>query len=191
MAFVSSIVGGALGTVGTIFSNLSADKTRAELQDLESKDPGYNQSPYAKQRYGLAQTLLNARMPGASNIERNIEKTGAATRDNIDRNATDGSQALAMGAVAQGNENQAFENLGTSEAQDYYNRLNNYNSANQGMVQEGDKSYQDQVRQWQDKVNISLGRNNLRQQQGQNLVSLGGMIGGMNFGGGGAGGGKS
>lgn len=188
MAWIGQAVGGALGTVGTIFANISADKARGELAAEQKTDPAYSTSQYATQRYGLASTLLNARMPGAENIERNIYTNEANQEANIEKNATDGSQALAMGAANAGNTNKAFQNLGTQEAQDYYNRLNNYNSANQGMVSEGDKVYQDQARRWQDQVNITMGRNALRQQQGQNLVSLGGMIGSMGGGSGGGGG---
>lgn len=189
MAWIGQAVGGALGTVGTIFANISADKARGELAAEGKTDPSYNSSPFAAQRYGLASTLLNSRMPGASNVERNIYTNEANGNANIDKNATDGSQALAMGAANAGNANKAFENLGTQESQDYYNRLNNYDTANQGMVSEGDKVYQDQARRWQDQVNITMGRNALRQQQGQNLVSLGGMMGSMGGGMGGSGGG--
>lgn len=130
----------------------------SELNKMQSninpQDPKYNTSPYAQQRLGLAQTLLNSRMPGASAMERNIYGNQANQLDNVNRNATSGSQALAMGAAAQGQSNQAFQNLGVQEQQDYYNRLQNVTGAQAGMTQEGDKVHADQLRDYQEKMQL-------------------------------------
>lgn len=190
-AWVAAAVGAALGTVGTIGANLSGDKTRRELSRLGKNDPKYTESPIAKQRLGLAQTLLNARMPGAVAQERNIYGAQANQLANVNQNATDSSQALALSAGALGQTNEAFNQLGAAEAQDYYNRLANLTGAQEGMIREGDKLYQDQVRRWQDQVNISLARHGIRAQQGQNMSNLGSMIGSMGGMGGGMGGGAA
>jgi len=121
---------------------------------INPNDPTYRTSPYAQQRLGLAQNLLNARMPGATSMERNIYGNAANQMSNVNRNATSGSQALAMGAAVQGQANQSFQNLGTQEQQDYYNRSQNLASAQQGMTQEGDKVYQDQLRDYQEKQQL-------------------------------------
>lgn len=192
MAWIAQAVGAALGTIGTIGANLSGDKTRKELQRLKDSDPSYTENPYAKQRFALAQQLMNARMPGVANMERNIYGTQANTLANINRNATDSSQALALAAAAQGQTNDAFNQLGQLEMQNQQNMLQNYNQANAGMVAEGDKKYEDMIRRWSDQVNIAMAKHAIRGQQGQNMVGLGSMIGNMNFGGGGGmgGGGK-
>lgn len=132
----------------------AANKLKNQANAINPNDPKYNTSPYAQQRLGMAQTLLNARMPGASAMERNIYGNQANQLQNINRNATSGSQALAMGAAAQGQTNQAFQNLGVQEQQDYYNRLQNVTGAQQGMTQEGDKVYQDQLRDYQEKMSL-------------------------------------
>lgn len=147
---MGALIGLGLGTVGAIGGLISSFGNNAKLDNLYKQDPAYKANPIAGQRLGLAQTLLNGRMPGATAMERNIYGNQANQLANVNRNATDSSQALALGASAQGQTNQAFQNLATQEQQDYYNRLQNYTGAQQGMIQEGDKVYQDQVRKYGD-----------------------------------------
>jgi hypothetical protein len=193
MSMIAGIAGMAVGTAGTIISNISGDVTKRRLSRLEDKDPSYTADPNVSQKYGLAEQLLNARMPGASQAQANIYGAQAQQQGSIERNATDGSQALAMGAANTANTDKAFSNLGMQEAGNYNNMLANYNQANQGMTDEHDKVYQDAVRKWQDSVNITMARGNISQGQGQNMVALGGSImgaaGGMGGGSGGSGGG--
>lgn len=183
MAWIGTAVGGVLGTVGTIAANLEGDKTRRRLLSMIGTDPQYQESPYAKSRLGLAQQLINSRAPGAQGQERNIYAQQANQTANIDRNATDSTQALLLGSANQGRTDQNFANLGISEAQDYYRRLENLNQANEGMTQEHQASFDDKVRRWQDQGNIFMARNQIRQQQGQNLENLGSMFMGSSFGG--------
>lgn len=189
---MSSIFGIALSSVGTIGNNLSVDKTRSQMLSLGAQDPKYTQSQYAQEGYGLAKNLLNARMPGAANIEKNIYQNQANTTDSIEKNATDGSQALAMLGASQGNTNKAFQNLGTAENQNYMNTLNNLEGQQKNMTEENDKSYQDSVRKWQDSMNILMQRGNMRSGEWQNVTNLGGMVSSMGLGsiGGSGGGGK-
>jgi len=191
-AGIFGIVGAAEGTVGTIIANLAGDKTRNELLKLKGLDPKYTTNPYATKRMGLAGNFLNARTPGAATMENNIYGNQAQMMNNINQNATDGSQALAMGAQANAQTNKAFSNLGMYEDQNYMDRLQNWNGAAMGMVNEGDKLHADEIRQWQDKVNITMARNAIRQQQGSNMVENGkqwASVGGLGGGGGGAAGG--
>lgn len=187
MAWIAQAVGGALGTIGTIFANVSADKARKRLQALEGVDPDYQQSPYAKQRLALAQATLNSRASGAAAFERNVAQTQANTNASVNRNATDSSQAIAAAMAGQGAANDAYGDLAVLEEQAGEVRQQRLAGAQDEMTKEHQADFDDNVRRWQDKVNIAMGRHALRQQQGQNLVALGGMIGGMNFGGGGGG----
>lgn len=159
-----------IGMLGKLFSGFGS---KSKLQDLQSQDPTYTANPLAAQRMGLAQTLLNARMPGGTNLERNIYGNEANQLANVNRNATDGSQALALGAAAQGQSNQAFANLGTQEQQDYYNRLGNLSSAQQGQIQEGDKVYQDRVRRYDDQAAILGAQLNNNQTSWNSLANMG------------------
>lgn len=169
MSLISAGVGG-LGAIGGIINMFGSG---AKLDKLYQQDPTYTANPVASQRMGLAQTLLNARMPGASAMERNIYGNQANQMANVNRNATDSSQALAMGAAAQGQTNQAFQNLGVQEQQDYYNRLQNYTGAQQGMIQEGDKVYQDKVRRYGDLAAITGAKMQNTQQAWNSIANLG------------------
>jgi len=189
-AWIAGAVGMALGSIGTIAANISGDKTRKELNRLKDTDPKYQESQYAQQKFGLAQTLLNARMPGGASMDRNIAATAANQQANIQRNATDSGQALALGAASQAQTDNAFQQQQLAEAQDYQNRLQNYNQGAQGMVDENQKTYEDSVRRWQDQINIALARHGIRQQQGQNMSNLGSSIASMGGGMGGGGGAK-
>ncbi len=190
MSWISSAVGGALASIGTIVGNISGDRTAKKIGLARGTDPKYEESQYAKSRLGLAQQLINSRGPGAAMMEKNIYAQQANQTAQIDRNATDSTQALLLGAANQGRTDQNFQNLGLSEAQDYYRRLDNLNSANEGMTQEHHASFDDKVRRWQDDIKITMAKNQIRQQQGQSLANLGSIFMGSSFGGGGGGKGK-
>lgn len=181
---------GGLGAIGGIINSFTSG---SKLNALKSMDPTYKANPMAQQRLGLAQTLLNARMPGATAMERNIYGNQANQQGNVNRNATDASQALALGSAAQGQTNQAFQGLATQEQGDYYNRLQNLTGAQQGVINEGDKVYQDQVRRYQDQASI-LGAQMQNTQTGWNSLAnlgFGGAGIGAQFGGSGGGGGRN
>lgn len=181
-----SMAGLGIGLVGGIGSIFGTRKSNRDLQNLMGQDPSYKANPIAGQRLGLAQTLLNARMPGAAAAERNIYGAQANTMANVNRNATDSSQALALAAAGQGQANQAFGNLETQEAQDYQRRYGNLVGAQEGQIQEGDKVYQDQVRRFQDMAQIKGMQAQNRQSMWNSISNFGfgamnlGMAGGMN-----------
>lgn len=147
-------IGLGVGLIGSIGQMVAAGKANKQLEALSKTDPTKSPSPVAAQRLGLAQTLLNARMPGAAYAERNIYGNQANQESNIERNATSGSQALALGASMQGATNQAFGQLEQQEAADYQRRYSNLSDAQQGVINEGDKVYQDQVRRFGDLAQI-------------------------------------
>lgn len=193
-----SIAGLGLGVIGGIGGLFGAKKSNRQLEALIKQNPQYQANPIAAQRMGLAQTLLNARMPGAAAAERNIYQNQANMMGNVNRNATDASQALALAAAGQGQSNQAFGNLATQEAQDYQRRYGNLTQAQEGQIQEGDKVFQDQVRRFQDLAQIRGAQAHNRQSAWSSLGNLGfgmmgyGMAGGSGmFGNGSGGGGNS
>lgn len=187
---MAGMIGGitqtAMGTVGGIFSAIAGIKADKKLSKLIEQDPSYTSSPYAAKTLGLAETLLNSRMAGAATRERNIYGAGANAMGNINRNVTDSSQALALGAGIQGQQGQQFNDLQMQEGQDYYNKLNNLNQANAGMTEEHRNLFDDSVRRWQDQVNTVMTQYKMRQkggndvgQWGSGLSSMGGGMGGM------------
>lgn len=168
---------GVIGGIGNLFGNRKANK---RLEALMKTNPQYKANPLAQQQMGLAQTLLNARMPGAASAEQNIWQNQANTLGQVNRNATDASQALALAAGAQGQTNQAFGNLATQESQDYQRRYGNLATAQQGVINENDKVFQDQVRRFQDMAQIQGAQNANTQNSWSSLGNLG--FGMMNFG---------
>jgi hypothetical protein len=161
---------GLIGGIGSIFGNR---KSNRELDKLLKQNPAYQSNPIAAQRMALAQQLLNARQPGAAAAERNIYGAQANSMANVQRNATDSSQALALAAGIGGQTNQAFGDLAQQEAQGYQQRYQNLVGAQEGMIQEGDKVYGDQVRRFQDLAAIRGMQNQNRQSSWQGISNLG------------------
>jgi hypothetical protein len=164
------LVGGIVGGIGNIFGSRRANK---RLDSLIGQNPTYQANPLASQRLALAQQLLNARQPGAAAAERNIYGTQANTLANINRNATDASQALALAAGTQGQANQAFGDLAQQEAAGYQQRYQNLVGAQEGAIAEGDKVYQDQVRRFQDLAAIRGAQNQNTQTAWSGISNLG------------------
>ena len=188
---MAGMVGGisttAMQMVGNIFNSIAGIKADKKLSQLIKEDPKYTSSPYAAKTLALAETLLNSRMPGAAARERNIYGSGANAMSGITRNATDANQALAAAAGIQGQQTDAFNSLQMQEGQDYYNKLNNLNSAYGGMTQEHKDMFDDEVRRWQDQVNTVLTQYKMRRQGGNDWSQQGAGLSGMSFGGGGMG----
>jgi len=175
-SMIGPIIQGAMGTVGTIFNSIAGIKADKKLSKLIKEDPKYTSSPYAAKTLALAETLLNSRMPGAAARERNIYGSGANAMSGITRNATDSSQALAAAAGIQGQQTDAFNSLQMQEGQDYYNKLNNLNSAYGGMTQEYKDMFDDEVRRWQDQVNTVMTQYKMRTKR---RADAGKVIGGI------------
>lgn len=191
-----SLVGlgvGLFGGIGKLFGRGAANR---RLRQLQSADPAYTANPEAAQRLALAKTVLNARSPGAMQVERNIYSSGANAAALAQKASSDSSQLLAEGANIQGRTNQAFRNLGIDEANDWQRRYSNLVGAQEGYINEQDKVFQDQVRRWQDKAQIQGAIQQNKQSNWGDISNLGfglmnfGLSGGFKnmFGGGGGGG---
>lgn len=183
---IGGITQTAMGTVGGIFSAIAGMKADKELSKLIKQDPKYTSSPYAANTLGMAQTLLNSRMAGAQSRSNNIASSGANARAGVTRNATDSSQALAAMVGSQGAQDQSYNDLAMQEGQDAYQKQNNVFNANKDMTAEHKDLFDDDVRRWQDQVNMVMTQYKMRQkggndvgQWGAGLSSMGGMGGGM------------
>ena len=189
-----AIAGIGLGLIGGIGKMFGRGKANRELKALAKQDPTYAADPrimqMANQRLGLANTLLNARAPGAMQAERNIYSTQGNQLAGLNRSATDASQALAVAAGIGGQTQDAFTNLGQQEAQDYYRRLGIQGEAQQGVMNEAQRvegnTFNDQVRKFQNKMDIQGAISQNRQNTWGDISNLGfgladfGMSGGFN-----------
>jgi hypothetical protein len=193
---IGTAIGLGMGIVGGIGKMIARGKANKEMNALLGKDPSYTQNPMAAQRLGLAQTLLNARTPGAASAEKNIYASQAGAMANANRGATDSSQILAAGAMANSQANNSFNQLAMNEGQDYQRRYNNLEGAQQGMINEGDKVYNDQLRRYGNEVQVRGAQSQNRTDNWQDFSNMGmgladfGMSGGFKGLFGGNGGGK-
>lgn len=99
-----------------------------------SENP-YQNDPYAKAKLSIANNIYNARMFGANDLEKNIAAAQATQNEQVQKLATDGTQALQMAAAAQGAANNNYQDLQIKEAQNKYNTLKNLNDAYNTMTE--------------------------------------------------------
>lgn len=183
-----------IGLVGTIGKALGRGAANREMDAMLAKSPRYTVNPIAQQRMAYARTLLNARMPSAASMERGIMQNQANTMGYVQDNSTDASVNIAAASAAQGKTNQSLNQLGEMETQDFQRRYGNYENAQQGMINEQDKVFQDQTRRYQDEFQIRGMQNENRQNTWGDIANFGmaaanyGMAGGF---GGGAGAGAT
>lgn len=173
---------GAVGAVGKIFSGIQANK---KLKQLEKQNPVYAANPLAQERLSMAKSLLNARMPGASYLEQNIFSNQGNQMANINQNATDSSQALALAAGTQGQTNEALAKLGMMEQQDYQRRYQNWTGAQDTQMNEMDKVFNNKVRVFGEKVQFAGARAANNANAWQSISNLGQGVMNMGLAGGG------
>jgi hypothetical protein len=152
-----------VGLAGAVGKAIGRGQSNRQLRALQSQMPVYSIDESIKRRLGLAQTLLNARMPGAAAAERNIYQTQANQMAGAERAATDPNQLLLTGAGAAGQAGQAFNQLGQAEAQDYQRRYGNLVSAEESMAQERQREFEQRMRNYQMQAQIQGAINENRQ----------------------------
>ncbi len=173
MALPLAAIGMAVGAIGSIGKMFGRGAANRRLRNLAKNDPQYQINPEAQKRLGLASTLLNARSPGAMAAERNIQQNQANTLGRFQRGATSSSQLLSLGADAQAQTNQDFNQLEQQETADYQRRYGNLEGAQQGMIQEGDKLFQDKVRRHQNQLQVEGAINENRQNNWGDIAGMG------------------
>jgi hypothetical protein len=131
---VTAIAAG-IGLVGGIGKMIGRGKANRQMRDLLASQPKYKYDE-------MARTLLNARMPGAAQAERNIYQGGANTMGRMQQAATSSADLMQAAAGTQAQENQAFQGLAGQEAQDYQRRYGNYQEEQQ-------RKFADELRQYQ------------------------------------------
>lgn len=138
---VSSLIGG-------IFKGIQGHKQQKMANAIHPVNAVYHVSPYAQNQLSTVQQMMNGRMAGAGAEEQNIQGNFANSMGGVQRNSTSGAQSLAMLAGLNGNANQAYSQLGQQEAMNKQNMLGYLSSANQGMTDENQKVYNDQLRNY-------------------------------------------
>ncbi len=168
------LIGLGIGLAGSIGKMIGRGKANREMEQLIKEDPKYSTNPLAGQRLSLARTLLNARAPGAVQAERNIYGNRANQLGRLDRTATDSSQALAVASGIGANTDAAFTDLAQDETQDYQRRYDNVYRAEEGVIREGDKLFEDDIRRFGNKTQF-------KGAQAENRANNWGDLSGMGF----------
>lgn len=142
-----------MGLFSAIGNFITAGKQKKMSRGINPVQTTYEESQPIKDLYTEGQNLYQGRMAGAGAASDNIQVNAANTNANVARNATSGSQALAVAAGVQGQADQSIQDLALKEAQDKQNRFGIYSNVSQLMSQEGDKVYQDKLRKYYDDLN--------------------------------------
>ena len=158
-----------MGLFSGIASLFQAGKQRRLARKIHPVNTTYEENPYIKSLYGEGRNLYQGRMAGAGSAEQNILTNQANAFSNVENNATDASQALAVGAGISGQTNAALSDLATSESQDKQRRFGVYSDVSQLMAQEGNKVYNDKLRRYYDDLNYKRGLEGAAMQNSMNL----------------------
>lgn len=190
---IGAIIQAAAQVPAMVNQIFTAFKQKKMAKKILLNDPTYQASPYAKDQLALARNAFNGRMAGATSAEQNIFTNQANQVANVNRNATDSSQALALAAGIGGQTNQSLNELGAMEAQNKNAMLGNYNAALQGMTEEERRIYQDKLRKYLEAAQAKKELQNASMTNMQNAFNQFGNMGaqfGNSFGGGGGGSGS-
>lgn len=186
---------GVFASVGNLLTSLKQNKLAKRINPVDTtyadsvRSGGEN--PYIQSLYSQGRNFFQGRMAGADEAQQGVYTSGANAIANTENNATDASQALAIGAGVQGQTDAALSDLATKESMDKQRRFGVYSNVSQLMANEGDKVYQDKLRKYYDDLNYKralqgASQQNLQSgleafdQQGELAASLlsGGYIGG-------------
>lgn len=138
---------------GMINSFIQARKQKKAAKKINPVNATYETNPEISDLYAEGKNLYQGRMAGAGAAEQNLLTNQANTLNTVQKNATSGSQALAVAAGVAGQTDQAVNDLAVKEAQDKQRRFGVYSNVSQLMAQEGDKVFQDKLRRYYDDLN--------------------------------------
>ena len=156
MPVTAGLIVGGVGAVGKMVGRGMAN---AAMRKLIEQQPKYKAN-------ALARTLLNARMPGATQAERNIQQAAATTMGRTAAAATSSGDVIQQSANVQAQQNQAYQGLQQQEAQDYARRY-------QDFMQEEKAKYADELRQFETKTQLQAAINANKQATMGDISNLG------------------
>jgi hypothetical protein len=143
---------GAVQGIANYFLTKGANK---KLNNVWQQDPSYTFNPLVPQMFANNQNAyLDPSFGTRPQVARDIQTTGANFGAGVGRNATDGSQALALLAAGQGQTDNAISNANLDFTKNKFGLLSNLNNAYAQMIGEGDKVFNDKVRRFGDYTSI-------------------------------------
>lgn len=169
-------IGSALGAIGGLVNIFQGARMQREARNIKPdyysiNDPRLKgmESQYAKDMLGRAQMQANARIPGAAQRDRQIQTGLAGTQAAVRRGAVDPSMAMQAILASQAQAGQQFDQANMLDAQFQQQREANLVNAQNTMISERDKAFQDRMNKFQ--MDMSL-KNALRN-AGQQAISSG------------------
>ncbi len=145
LAAAPAIASSVFGAVKGIQAMNQSRKIKPDYYALNDPRLQEMASPQAQQMLGLAQSQLNARNPFAAAVQRGILGSQAGAMAGMQRAVTDPSQALAMTAALQAQTDQSMFGQAQQEQAGYQQRLGNLTQAQQTMISERDKAFQERM----------------------------------------------
>jgi hypothetical protein len=167
MPVTIGLVAAGIGSVGKAIGRSQANK---QMKKLLAEQPKYQENPLAGQQYALAQNMFNAQMPGTQQYLSGIERTRASQIAAAERG---GDNTLLAAAAAGGQANEAGQALAGQQAAYKQSAYGNVAAANQGLIGEQDKVYNDQLRQYQNRAQIEGAINENRQNTWGDIANAG------------------
>jgi hypothetical protein len=167
MPVTIGLVAAGIGSVGKAIGRSQANK---QMRKLLAEQPKYKENPLAGQQYALAQNMFNAQMPGTQQYLSGIERTRASEIAAAERG---GGNTLLAAAAAGGQANEAGQALAGQQAAYKQSAYGNVAAANQGLIGEQDKVYNDQLRQYQNRAQIEGAINENRQNTWGDIANAG------------------
>lgn len=168
MPNTTGLIANALGAIVAGGTAISQNKA---ANNVYVPDVHRTTSPYAMKILEEANRLKNSQMPGSAEAGREIYQNESNAIGGIERNASSGSQALALVAAAHGQTNQAFNQKQKVENDYHLQTLNNWNNANVNLITEDERNYQDEVRRQLLAMNEKNGLRNSAAQNGGNAMN--------------------
>lgn len=144
MALGAGISG--LGSLGKIFAGAKQNKLANQINPVFQQ---YQKNPLAQENLAVNKNMFYGADPASIKAQSNVMQAQSNQLSSAQRNATDASQLLALGAGLQGGTNEAFSRLAAQEAEGKAGLLTNLGQAYRGAISEGDKAYESMLQKYQ------------------------------------------
>lgn len=135
-------IGAGLGAAGSLLQTGLGLSQLLQSRKYRTQRPTYEIPEEVGNQLALRQQQLNARMPGARQMERNLAASAESARYNQQQGAQSSSELLAAQGATQGTTNRALRDLQIAEAQDYERRTQGLERAQMNMANARDKEFQ-------------------------------------------------
>ena len=162
-----------MGLFGAINSLIQGNKQKKMAGRINPVNAVAEVNQPIQNLYHEGRNLYQGKAYGQNAAEQGLLTQNANFNENVNKNATSGSQAIATMAGALGSTNQGFVDLSTNAGQEKTNRFGINSQVSQLMSREQDKVYNDKLRNYYDDLNYKRGL------EGASMQNKAGFFGGL------------